>query len=222
MEFGKKGGAIVKYEGKKSGIHKVQALDPTLVGLTKNYFNIDLKELPNMTDQQLAEFADRAAAMDRLIEVLPILEKHFKTLIEGQVKYEQFVAEVQRDAAKAAKQIDQQILSVFLAGKGYQDHLKLMGDKARHGVLKLQSESRSALSLERLDFQTALQLVQRRHQTGAQRIQERIPLMERREAIAEQTRKESEARKDLLNNGTRSNSNNKGFWQGIGDWFSGK
>ncbi|MBD1834896.1 hypothetical protein H6F61_19890 [Cyanobacteria bacterium FACHB-472] len=88
MQFEKQGGAIVKYEGKKLGIHKVQALDPTLVGLTKSYFNIDLKELSNMTDQQLAEFADRAAAMDRLIEVLPILEKHFKTLIEGQVKYE--------------------------------------------------------------------------------------------------------------------------------------
>jgi hypothetical protein len=221
MEFGKQGGAIVKYEGKKSGIHKVQALDPTLVGLTKNYFNIDLKELPNMTDQQLAEFADRAQAMDRLIEVLPILEKHFKTLIEGQVKYEQFVAEIQKDAAKAAKQIDQQILNVFLAGKGYQDHLKLMGDKARHGVLKLQAENRSALSLERLDFQSALQLVQRRHQSSAQRIQERIPQMERRESIAEQLRKESEQRKDLLTNGTRS-ADKKGFWQGIGDWFSGK
>ncbi|MBD1834898.1 hypothetical protein H6F61_19900 [Cyanobacteria bacterium FACHB-472] len=46
-------------------------------------------------------------------------------------------------------------------------------------------------------------------------------MMERREAIAEQVRKESEARKDFLNNGTRS-AGKKGFWQGIGDWFSGK
>lgn len=222
MDFSSKSTAIVKYEGKKSGIDKVQALDPTLTGLTKNYFGIDLKELPNMTDQQLAEYADRAQAMERLVEVLPILEKHFKTLIEGQVLYEQFVANIQKDAASAAKKIDQQILNVFLAGKGYQEHLKLMGDKARHGVLKLQAESRSAISLERMDFQTALQLVQRRHQNGARRIQEKIPQMERREAIAEQVRQESEERKDLLMNGTRSNAGKKGFWQGIGDYFSGK
>ena len=221
MEFGKKGGAIVKYSGKQSGIHKVQALDSTLVGLTKNYFGIDLQRLPQMSDQELAEFADRAQAMERLIEVLPILEKHFKTLIQGQVAYEQFVANVQRDALAAAKIIDQQILSVFLAGKGYQEHLKLMSDKARHGVLKLESESRSALSLERLDFQTALQLVQRRHQISARRTQEKIPRMERREALAEQSRRESEQRKDLLTNGTRS-ADKKGFWQRIGDWFSGK
>ncbi|MFE1746015.1 hypothetical protein [Coleofasciculus sp. H7-2] len=223
MDFSSnKSTAIVKYEGKKSGIHKVHALDSKLTGLTKNYFGIDLKELPNMTDQQLAEFADRAQAMERLVEVLPILEKHFKTLIEGQVLYEQFVANIQKDAASAAKKIDQQILNVFLASKGYQEHLKLMGDKARYGVLKLQAESRSAISLERMDFQTALQLVQRRHQNGAYRIQEKIPQMERREAIAEQVRKEREERKDLITNGSRSNAGKKGFWQGIGDWFSGK
>jgi len=174
-----------------------------------------------MTDEQLGEFADRAKAMERLIEVLPILEKHFKTLIQGQVAYEQFVANVQREALAAAKNIDNQILNVFLAGKGYQDHLKLMGDKARHGVLKLQSESRSASALERLDFQTALQLVQRRYQSGARRIQERIPLMERREALSEERRREREERKDLLTNGTQSRDK-KGFWQGIGDWFVGK
>ncbi|MBD1890499.1 hypothetical protein [Coleofasciculus sp. FACHB-SPT9] len=223
MDFApSKNTAIVKYEPKKSGIHKVHALDKTLAGLTKNYFGIDLAELPNMTDQQLAEYADRAAAMDRLIEVLPILEKHFKTLIEGQVKYEQFVAEVQKDAAAAAKKIDQQILNVFLAGKGYQQHIRLMGEKAQNGIRLLDAEGRSALTLERMDFQTAMQIVARRHQSGARRIQEKIPLMERREALSEQVRKEREDRKDLLTNGSRSSAGKKGFWQGIGDWFSGR
>ncbi|MBD1903695.1 hypothetical protein NDI44_27280, partial [Trichocoleus sp. DQ-A3] len=151
--------AIVKYEGKKSGIHKVHSLDKNLVGLTKNYFGIDLEQLPNMTDQQLSEFADRAHALDRLIEVLPILEKHFKTLIEGQVAYEQFVANIQKDSAAAAKKIDQQILNVFLAGKGYQQHVRMMGEKAANGVRLLDAEGRSALMLERMDFQTALQIV---------------------------------------------------------------
>ncbi|MEW5858744.1 MAG: hypothetical protein AB1861_15370 [Cyanobacteriota bacterium] len=214
--------SIVKYEGKKSGIHQVHSLDKNLTGLTKKYFGIDLPELPNMTDQELAEYTNRAAAMDRLIEVLPILEKHFKTLIEGQVAYEQFVAEIQKDAAAAAKKIDQQILNVFLAGKGYQQHLQLMSEKAANGVRLIDAEGRSSLMLERMDFQTALRIVARKHQNNVRRINEKIPLMERREALSEQTRKEREERKDLLTNGSRSSAGKKGFWQGIGDWFKGR
>ena len=223
MDFpSNKSTAIVKYEGKKSGIHKVHSLDKNLVGLTKNYFGIDLEQLPNMSDQQLAEFADRAHAMDRLIEVLPILEKHFQTLIQGQVAYEQFVVNIQKDAASAAKKIDQKILDVFLAGKGYQQHIRMMGEKAANGVRLIDAEGRSATLLERLDFNTALQIVARRHQSGVNRIQEKIPQMERREALSEEARKEKQERTDLLTNGSRSSAGKKGFWQGIGDWFSGK
>lgn len=222
MEFApSKSTAIVKYQPKKSAIHRVHALDKTLAGLTKNYFGIDLAELPNMTDQQLSEYADRVFAMKRLIDVLPILESHFKTLIEGQVQYEQFVANIQKDAAAAAKKIDQQILNVFLTGKGYQQHIRMMGEKTANGVRLIDAEGRSALTLERMDFQTALQIVARRHQNGVRRIQEKIPLMERREALSEEARKEREEREDLIANGSRS-SQKKGFWQGIGDWFSGR
>ncbi|MEP0755712.1 hypothetical protein NDA03_26370 [Trichocoleus sp. Lan] len=212
--------AIVKYQPKKSAIHRVHALDKTLAGLTKNYFGIDLAELPNMTDQQLSEYTDRVFAMKRLIDVLPILESHFKTLIEGQVQYEQFVANIQKDAAAAAKKIDQQILNVFLVGKNYQQHIRMMGEKTANGVRLIDAEGRSALTLERMDFQTALQIVARRHQSKASQIQEKIPRMERREALSEEARKEREERKDLLTNGSRS-SHKKGFWQSVGDWFSG-
>jgi hypothetical protein len=38
------------------------------------YFGIDLARLPQMSDHELALFADRATAMTRLKDVLPILE----------------------------------------------------------------------------------------------------------------------------------------------------
>ena len=222
MDFGAtKSTAITKYEGQKAGVHKVHSLSKNLAGLIKNYFGIDIAQLPNMTDKQLAEYADRAQSIEMLIEVLPILEKHFKTLIEGQVAYEQFVANVQKDGVSAAKKIDQQILNVFLAGKGYQQHVRLMGEKAANCVRLMDAEGRSALSLERMDFQTAMQIVARRHQNSVRRINEKIPLMERREALSEQVRKERKEREDLITNGSRS-SQKKGFWQGIGDWLSGR
>jgi hypothetical protein len=40
----------------------------------RRYFNIDLSRLPQMSDQELAQYADRAIAMKRLREMLPILE----------------------------------------------------------------------------------------------------------------------------------------------------
>jgi hypothetical protein len=65
------------------------------------YFGLNLAALPQMSDRELAQFADRATAMTRLKEVLPILEKHFTTLIEGQAEYEQFIQRVLSKSRKA-------------------------------------------------------------------------------------------------------------------------
>ncbi|MEP0859782.1 hypothetical protein, partial [Trichocoleus sp. DQ-U1] len=99
--------------------------------------------------------------------------------------------------------------------------VRMMSEKAANGVRLLDAEGRSALMLERMDFQTALQIVARKHQTSVRRINEKIPLMKRREALSEEERKEKQERTDLIMNGSRS-SQKKGFWQGIGDWFSGR
>lgn len=204
----------------KARIHKVQSLDPMLAGVAQNYFGINLRDLPNMSEQELAEYADRAHGMEQLMEALPILEKHFKTLIEGQFAYEQFISNVQRDVHKGAKAIDKNILDAFLLSKGYQEHIKLMGQKSRNGLLKLQAESRTAISLEQLNFQTALQLVARRHQTRIKEIQAKIPAAERQEALNQQLKQERQQRRDLLTHGSRSASNQNKNWWNPADWFS--
>lgn len=200
---------------------KAHSLDKNLTGILQKYFGIPLEKLPEMSDAELAQFADRAIDMKRLREVLPILEKHFTELIEGQIEYEGFVTRVQKSAAVSAKKIDQNTLETFLVGKGYQQHIGLMGQKARNGLALLQAENRSAISLEHLNFSTALQLVAMRHQRSAQNIQLKIPQAQRREQLAQQQREQRQQRKDLLAYGT-AQTQSKNWWQGLGDWFSGR
>lgn len=93
--------AIVPYKGgRTSALAKVRSLDPMLASMAQQYFGIDLHRLPEMSDEELGIFADRAQEMESLLEALPILERHFKTLIEGQTKYEQFISSVQKEEAK--------------------------------------------------------------------------------------------------------------------------
>jgi len=182
------------------------------------YFGIDLARLPSMTDNELALFAYRANAMTRLKEVLPILEKHFTTLIEGQVEYEQCVQRVLKQVEKGSKSIDKSLLDAWLLSKGYDKHLQLLNQKAGHGVQKLEAEHRSEYDLNRLDFQSAIKLIQLRHQNRAKAIGERVPQAQRQLQVQETLRQQKETRKELLTYGTQGKPG-KGFWNGVKDFF---
>jgi hypothetical protein len=191
-----------------------------LVERANRYFGIDLARLPAMTDQELALFADRATAMTRLAEVLPILEKHFTTLIEGQVEYEAFVQRVLKQVSKGSKSIDKSLLDAWLLSKGYDKHLQLLNQKAGHGIAKLEAEHRSEYDLNRLDFQSAIKLIHLRHHNKAKAIGERVPQVRRQLQVQEQLRQQAESRKELLTYGTAGKPG-KGFWRGVKDFFVG-
>ncbi|MBE9128209.1 MULTISPECIES: hypothetical protein [unclassified Coleofasciculus] len=212
--------AIVPYRGgRTSALAKVRSLDPMLASMAQEYFGIDLHRLPEMSDEELGSFADRAQEMESLLEAIPILERHFKTLIEGQTKYEQFIASVQKEVAKNAKSIDKSFLDVWLTSKGYQNHVKQMGQKAHHGLRKLDTEHRSAVGLELLDFNTALQLVTHRHRRRAKDIRDKVPLQVERERLNDALRQQTQYRKDILTYGSKAKG--KGFWGNLKDFFSG-
>ncbi len=234
MDFGRNTTAISKFSGKGVGtgtetrgggkaqaIPKVHALDPKLAGLAKNYFGLDLENLHTATDADLAYYADRAIAMEKLTESLPILEKHFKTLIDGQVAYEQFVTNVQREVEKGAKAIDKNILDVWLLSKGYENHIKVMGEKARVGLLKIEGETQNAIHITNLDFDMAMRLVALRHSDRIKEINSRWPIAQERQLIQTQQRKERQDRKNLLTYGTKSQQD-KGLLGNLWGWMSGK
>jgi len=182
------------------------------------YFGISLAALPTMSDNELAQFADRATAMTRLKEVLPILEKHFTTLIDGQVEYEAFVQRVLKQVSKGAKSIDKSLLDAWLLSKGYDKHLQLLNQKAGHGIAKLEAEHRSEYDLNRLDFQSAIKLIQLRYQNKAKVIGERVPQAQRQLQVQEALRQQAETRKELITYGTQGKPG-KGFWNGVKDFF---
>lgn len=190
-----------------------------IAGAIHRYFGIDLHGLPNMSDQQLAEFADRAREMKRLREILPILDRHFQELIDGQLEYEQFIQKFLKVGGAAAQKIDKGVLDAYLLSIGYNNHLKLMSQESAQGVQKLNAELQSALSLNELDFQTSLKLVQLRRQNRTKQIRERVPQYLEQQRRSEQQRLAAKQRRDLLTNGTEQSGN--GIWNQFSSFFRG-
>ena len=184
------------------------------------YFGIDPTAVPGMSDRELGQLADRAMAMENLVKILPIVEKHFKTLIEGQVEYEQFCQRVYAEVAKGSKSIDKTVLDAWLLSKGYDKHLQLLNQKAGHGMEKLNAEFRSEYDLNRLDFQSAIKLIHLRQQTRAKAIGEKVPQAIQQMKVQETLRQQAEHRKELLTYGTQGKPG-KGLWQGVKNFFGG-
>ncbi len=194
---------------------------PNVAASILRYFDIDLHRLPEMSDQELAGFADRAHQMKQLRKVLPILEKHFEELIEGQLEYEQFIQKFLKTGGAAAQKIDKGILDAWLLSQGYNHHLKLMGQQANLGTQKQDAEFQSQFSLNQLDFQTAMQIVKLRRQSGQQRIREKVPQYLYGQQIAEQQRLKEQQRRDLLTYGTQNQPQRKSFFQNVASFFGG-
>lgn len=192
----------------------------TLADRAVRYFGIDPTAVPGMSDRELGQLADRAMAMENLVKILPIVEKHFHTLIEGQVEYEQFCQRVYAEVAKGSKSIDKTVLDAWLLSKGYDKHLQLLNQKAGHGMEKLNAEFRSEYDLNRLDFQSAIKLIHLRQQTRAKAIGEKVPQAIQQMKVQETLRQQAEHRKELLTYGTQGKPG-KGLWQGVKNFFGG-
>ncbi|MDX2099668.1 MAG: hypothetical protein SFW36_17965, partial [Leptolyngbyaceae cyanobacterium bins.59] len=131
-------------------------------GLSKqfrNYFGLDLSRIPQMSDQELGQLADRASEMKRLMEILPILEQHVETLMSGQMQYEEFMQRTLKAAEKSGKKIDKLILDAWLAERGYSKHQQRMRQKAGLEAGLQDAQFASLGDIDRLDFQSALRLV---------------------------------------------------------------
>lgn len=176
---------------------------PGLMQRFREYFGVDLQQLPQMSDQEWGQIADRANDMKRLTEALPILEQHFETLIQGQLQYEEFSRKVLKEAEKAGKKIDKAVMDAWLTDRGYAKHLQLMRQKAGLDANLQDAEFASLADLNQMDFQTALQLVRMKHQRQAAQIQQRVPDAVRSMQQAEQQRQDTQRRNDLLTKGTR-------------------
>ena len=213
-------GSLVRRTASRRGIQSnVLPHASNVAGAIHRYFGIDLYGLPQMSDQQLAEFADRAREMKRLREILPILDRHFQELIEGQLEYEQFVQNFLKVGGAAAQKIDKGVLDAYLLSIGYNNHLKVMSQESAQGMQKLNAELQSTMSLNDLDFQTSLKLVQLRRQNRTKQIRERIPQYLEQQRRSEQQRLAAKQRRDLLTNGTESSGN--GMWNRFSSFFRG-
>jgi hypothetical protein len=184
-----------------------------LVRMSQRYFGIDLDRVVSMSDDELSQYADRAKEMKRLTEVLPILEEHFQTLIEGQIAYEEFNRRVMKQATAAGKKIDAAIVETFLNNREYTLHGNEMSQKVSLGMQRQDNAHQSALNLGQMDFQSALSIAAMKHSQRAREISLKPSIAQKQLELDEIRRNEQGDRRELLKHGS---SGTQG--RGVG-WF---
>ncbi|OUC15340.1 MAG: hypothetical protein B0A82_07620 [Alkalinema sp. CACIAM 70d] len=183
-------------------------------------FGIDLARIGEMSDLELAEFADRAKRMKDLQQILPILEQHFEALIQGQLEYEQFVQRILKAGTTAAKQIDKTVLDAWLADQGYRSHLQHLNQEAHRKIGIMRAEQQSQQALGELNFQTTLQLIAMKHRRAERKEQERIPIARTKMMVDNLQANQQKRRMELLTHGTQgAHGRGIGWFDRMVNWF---
>ena len=178
-----------------------------------HYFGIDLEQIGNLSDRELAELADRAKRMKDLREIIPILEQHFTELIEGQLEYEQFIQRMLKAGTAAAKKIDKASLDAWLLDKGYQLHVAQLGSEADRKTQQMQAEHDASESLANLSLQTTLSIVAMRRRRAEETDGKRLPTATAQARVAEMQTTHKKRRMEYITHGS-----NGAHGRGVG-WF---
>ncbi|MHC5897193.1 hypothetical protein [Nostoc sp.] len=131
---------------------------PEMQGLLNSYFGIGdfLAELPGMTPNQVAQMADQLDQLNILLDNLPAIEQNLRSYIEGVVKYHEFVNRCVKEGVSGIKKVDQSVLDIFIAHKGYLGDQKKLAADSSTSVAQIDNEVDNYVSLQEHKLQEAL------------------------------------------------------------------
>ena len=224
------------------------SLHPEAGRLLQNYYGIDLTAIPAMSPEQLGELVDFLRQSEWMDTHLDKLKEHFKSYIDRQVSFNQFVAEVTKSGLKGAESIDKAGLDTYLAVKGYTQNSQKLGHKADLEGKYLGAELENYIDLENYSFDASLKSMalklahtkkeidarpdkaaaQREIQLGIKAEKDRIGLLINygtRGAVAMSLDGGGGGGSDTARttqNGARASGGGGNIWTGLRDFFSGR
>jgi hypothetical protein len=142
------------------------------VDLIEDLIGINLKNLGDASPEDFAKIGDLHRANQRLMKMLPTLEKYLFELLAGRLAYEGFLARVQKAGYDTQKRIDRGVLDLFLVQSGYNAHLTTMQQRQSAGLAKITASTRAENELIAFDLQTYLQQLALTHAKRKKRRQE--------------------------------------------------
>ncbi|WP_100899085.1 hypothetical protein [Nostoc flagelliforme] len=141
-----------------AGLVKSFDSTPEMKGLLNSYFGIGdfLAELPGMTPNQVAQMADQLDQLNILLDNLPAIEQNLRSYIEGVVKYHEFVNRCVKEGVSGIKKVDQSVLDIFIAHKGYLGDQKKLAADSSTAVAQIDNEVENYVDLQEHKLQAAL------------------------------------------------------------------
>lgn len=125
--------------------------------IIEDLIGINLKNLGDASPEDLAQIGDMHRASQRLMKMLPTLEKYLSELLEGRLAYEAFLTRVQKSGYNTQKRIDKLVLDLYLAQAGYNSHVTMMQQQQGAGIAKLNASNRAEQEYIAFDLATYLQ-----------------------------------------------------------------
>jgi hypothetical protein len=131
---------------------------PEMKGLLNSYFGIGdfLAGLPGMTPNEVAQMADQLDQLNILLDNLPAIEQNLRSYIEGVVKYHEFVNRCVKEGVAGIKKVDQSVLDIFIAHKGYLGDQKKLAADSSTSVAQIDNEVDNYVDLQEHKLQAAL------------------------------------------------------------------
>ncbi len=191
--------------GNGGGINAV-AIPGDVAGLLQTYYGsmFDLSAIPNMSPDQLGELVSWLKQCEWMDEHLEVLEKHFKSYIQRQVNFNQFVARVSKDGLSGAEKIDKAGLDIYLAAKGYQVNSQKLGHKRDNEVQLLEQNFENYKLLEDYNLEASFRAMTLKLQKQKALIDAKPDQQAAQETERLAIQSEKQRIKNLLTYGTQS------------------
>lgn len=242
------GGAIQKYAGssaasKPSAPHvKTHGYDNEIAGLFQAYYGLNLSEISKMTPEQLGQLRDAANQSKWLKDNIDLIEDIVNDYIEGQIGWQDFVGRATKKGLAGAEKIDKATTDMMLALLGYKTNSKMQGHRVDNEKKLLDKELEDFIDLENYSLDAAFKANALKLKKKKEEINTRPDLAEAEEALRMEAKLSRDYIQALLKYGTEdpktkslqqsqttqspqaSNpiQNFQNFWNGVGDWLSGK
>jgi hypothetical protein len=206
-----------------------------MAGMMQTYYGIDPSVIVNLTPEEIGDFVDKAEQARFFSENVGKLEEHIKDYIQGVVDYNNFIARCVKAGVAGMKKVDKATLDVFLQLQGYEVNRSKLAKDSDVETTKLNQELTDYLDLAEYDLSASLKMMASKLAKRKKEIDNKPNQEDATEQLRIDTARERQRVKNLLLYGTsraispsastqtvNANSNGKGIFSRIGDFFAGR
>ncbi len=200
---------------------KPHSLEPRTSALLQQRFGINLDTVHSATPADLARYADEARHADELRKMLPVLRRHMSKMIKGQLRLEEFTAEVSADGLAAAKKQNRLKVKNLKDAQDYALSVERANLEAQRSSNLLHAAHNSKIRLGNLNLASSLQILALQEAHQRKKIDAKLPEARQRLDLQDRLTEAAHQRMDAVKYGSLAPQRQGGVLQRLLGWLTG-